>query len=391
MSKKKLFLTLLLLPLLFGCDNKKSSSSTEKNESSSVSTVETIQLETPIPEYSVGMVSWLPIENADRYEIVLNNDHYQTTETSFSIEEFGAYTFKIKAVALTLSMFTDSPWSAEISFEYKASDLPAMFLATSYLRLQMGETYTIVAKDIDENILDGLTFRGYDISSIVIDDNGVVTPEYPALNYVEVRKDRYKTATMYIEVVPTLSSNLGHEIEMMVGEAFDLDIQSLPALKESDLLTYESSDPEVCFVGDTGIISAVKVGIATIDVACSNGGTTTIVVNVIPLIPATITFTVTIPAALADSYAIYLVGSFNDWAPLDPNYLFVKTDNPLVYIGTFSTFNIRTVINYKYILKTPSSYCWEEYNHDVMANRPLRITEIEMQVYDTVTVWQPEV
>ena len=58
MSKKKLFLTLLLLPLLFGCDNKKSSSGTEKNESSSVSTVETIQLETPTPEYSVLVVGY---------------------------------------------------------------------------------------------------------------------------------------------------------------------------------------------------------------------------------------------------------------------------------------------------------------------------------------------
>lgn len=399
MKTKRIFLSIIfLITLLSSCKpaiTSEQSITSEVHSSTSEELIqsseqEKVRLVAPTIEYIKGILSWEPVTNANSYALVINDDEVMTVETEYKLEDFGDYEAKVKAISSEESLFLDSDWSNTINVTYEPSFENYLFLDTSYVVVPMNDSYEIIVKDFEEKVVDAI-FSGYNENIISVSEDGIVEPKAPGITKVTAAKRGYIDANLNIEVKAVLLSNLPASFELMVDDVMSLDVYGIPVITSDELLTFESSDPSIVYVGTTGIVSALREGTAIVSVSSTTNAELEFTINVVKAIPATLNVTVTIPDAIPEDYEVFLVGSFNNWTEMDENYKLNRTSDPLVFKGEFPDFKQRTRISYKFILKTTNSYCWEQYNGDNMANRTFLINAPNSIIVDTVTVWQPEV
>ncbi|MFA5235410.1 MAG: Ig-like domain-containing protein [Bacilli bacterium] len=386
---KALALVITVLSIV-GCGNSSSISDQSNSEYSSSEEIIT-RLATPILVYDeAGLLSWDAIAHAEKYELEIDSASLLVIDNEYEFEEYGTYSVRIRALANSETNFLSSYWSEILECEYTESIIGYILLNTSSISLKMDDVY-----QLDASLSTGLATNliySVSVSGLILIENGLISPMNVGVATITVSKHGYIPAYCYIEVLPAIYFEEGPSLFIDQGESRTLTLVRLPRLDDSDMITFSSSNPDTVYVGSNGTISGLAVGVATIEAHCSNGAEADIQITVNEVLPAVVSFTVTIPQVLGEGYEVYLVGSFNNWTVTDPSYKLTKSENNnLVYSATFTSFIAKTNISYKYILKTPTSYCWEAYNGDNLANRALAIAPGPTQVNDTVTIWQTPV
>lgn len=391
-TKKYVFLATLAI-FVASCSSSGLSSSvtSSSSEEPSSSSIVITRLVTPAPSYDgTGTVNWPQIENAEKYEVEVNDASQLVNTNNYSFTSFGTYVVRVRAIADSESNFLSSFWSTPLNCEFVESIVGYIILNTSSVTIKMNEVFQLTPS-LSSGTVQGVEYAVNKTGVITI-NNGLITPVGLGNAIVTATKVGYTAAHCYVEVNPALYFELGASLQIDEGDSLELNLVSLPSLTSGETLSFSSSHPQIAFVGATGIISGLSVGQATITATCSNGASATIEVTVNEVLPAILTFNVTIPVALESGYEVYLVGSFNNWTVTDPLYKLTKSSSDdRVYTATFDTFIAKTSISYKYILKTPTSYCWEAYNGDNLANRGLTIVSGVTTITDQVTVWQAPV
>lgn len=115
------------------------------NNSATPSNTTTIQLKTPVVSYSKGIISWNEIENADKYELSLDNEIIITYNNTYTIQvgtTHEAHEVKVKSVSEKPN-FLNSVFSQSIHFETYQLESP------KYQIVSISENRTTISINID--------------------------------------------------------------------------------------------------------------------------------------------------------------------------------------------------------------------------------------------------
>lgn len=81
------------------------------------------KLDTPtISKQNDNSVKWTSIDNAIGYDLDIDGRIVTLSKTSYEVEEYGVYKFKVRAKADENSLFLTSDWSAEFELDYKEKE-----------------------------------------------------------------------------------------------------------------------------------------------------------------------------------------------------------------------------------------------------------------------------
>lgn len=374
--KKIIIITLIMISMLTisGC----------KKEEVSVK-----YLDTPIVELETeNSITWQSIAQATEYELNINDILYVTENSSFQLNDFGTYSIKIRSISSDPLAIKNSPWSEVFSLSFDPPEsLGVIVLNTTYIELSIGDTFDLEADTYPASTKD----FSYEIedTSIVTEENGSLAAEGIGKTVVKISKELYKDAYIQVVVFPNIQNEKGNQITVEEGDLYNLDLIMTPVLSSEDIVTYESSDESIAFVGPTGVIKALEPGMVTIMINSSNGGSLTIDLVVKKLEPPVVTLEVILPEEAMEGYEVYISGSFNGWMIKDESYKLTQDENNVLrYTITLYSFEAKKEIQYKYILGSSENYAWENYMDIPMANRTLFVNGGENLVDDTIASWQ---
>ena len=102
------------------------------NNSIQSSAITNIQLATPeIIDYQNNVIYWMPVNNADKYYVKVNNAEYISYNTCYtiSLQTEGSFTCSVKAVADN-GIYQESKWSETRKFDYVKGQNSNTFLQT---------------------------------------------------------------------------------------------------------------------------------------------------------------------------------------------------------------------------------------------------------------------
>ncbi len=140
------------------------------------------------------------------------------------------------------------------------------------------ETASSVSQQLNVNVFPKLAnnpdveFWSEDETVAVVDKNGVVTSKGFGSTYIYVRSKENITKQSYVKVMVT--SEVVHSVKvdnaiskMYVGENFNLNVSFAPQEAKNASFVFSSSDPEVVYVTQNGVLQALKTGSAKITVS----------------------------------------------------------------------------------------------------------------------------
>ena len=146
------------------------------------------------------------------------------------------------------------------------------------LELAEGEFATLVATVLPENANEkSVTWSSSDEAVAKVDQTGKVTAVKKGTATITVTTtDGGKTASCTVTVIAKVASvSLDkNEMELTEGESATLTATVLPENANDKSVTWSSSDEAVATVDQTGKVTAVKKGTATITVTTNDGGKT---------------------------------------------------------------------------------------------------------------------
>lgn len=333
-------------------------------------------------------VVWDAVPHATEYELEINGTIYVLTGTNYVFSGFGTYNLRIRAIAASNSGYKNSLWSEILVFEFLDYDYKGVvILDSTQLEIKFGEIINLNARTLPESNVE-FTYHSSNMNVAVVQD-GMLEAKGLGTTTITVSATEYYEAYMEVTVYPSITESSGDTVTIEVGDLYQLNLVIQPLLNGEDIISYESLDGTVAFIGVTGVINALKVGETDLLVKTSNGGEQIIHVVVTPVLPATVTFVVTLPNPLADGFEMYLVGSFNSWKVKDVIYKMTPVEgDPFKYTMTVTTFTSKTEVQYKYIMGSSTHYAWESYQNSPTANRTIYVPGGTSSVNDTVEVWQ---
>lgn len=139
-------------------------------------------------------------------------------------------------------------------------------------------TSSSVSQQLNVNVFPKLAnnsdveFWSEDETVAVVDKNGVVTSKGFGSTYIYVRSKENITKQSYVKV--TVTSEVVHSVnvdnavsKMFVGENFNLNVSYSPTEAKNASFAFSSSDPEVVYVTQNGVLQALKPGNVTITVS----------------------------------------------------------------------------------------------------------------------------
>jgi len=153
-------------------------------------------------------------------------------------------------------------------------------LSRESLTLKVNETETLVATLLPENATDkSVTWTTSDEAIATIDANGVVTGKKAGKAVITAASVSNPDVTASCEVTvlqPVLEVKLDttHVAFNEIGITYQLTATVLPEDAYDKSVTWASSDEAVCTVSESGLITSVGAGIATITVTTVDGGKT---------------------------------------------------------------------------------------------------------------------
>ena len=164
--------------------------------------------------------------------------------------------------------------------------ISSVSLNKTKLDLNIGTTETLQATIHPDNATDNrkLTWKSTNPSIATVDQNGKVTPIKEGSCEIMVTTSNGKTATCQVNVTLHINSvtlNINKK-ELDVKDTVQLQATIDPSnTTDSKQLTWETSNPTIAKVDNTGKVTAVSEGDATITVTTSNGKQATCQITVI--------------------------------------------------------------------------------------------------------------
>lgn len=348
-----------------------------------------VKLNTPeINQVELDEITWEEITGASFYELEVNGRLFEIESNTFIFNEEGDYDVRIRAISNDLSKYINSSWSERATYTYLLTDYTGVIiLPTTYLELNYSDTYEILETLIPEK--DFEIFVTSSNSEVIEVNDKILEARGIGESIITVSTRQYQQAKMLVKVFPKILVGFTGDINVEVGDLHSLEITVLPALEKDEYLTFTSSNPNTVFIGNTGIINALKAGSSIITITSLNGGKHSFNVTTSIPEPAVVTFSVTLPEALPEGFDMYITGSFNEWGVKDQNYkMKVDPNNPLRHLITITTFDAKTELQYKYIMGSATEYNWENYQNSPMANRSLYVGSGLQTLNDTIQGFQ---
>ena len=160
-------------------------------------------------------------------------------------------------------------------------------------KLILGETVQLTAK-VGDAVLEGVTWSSAKPEFATVSDTGLVTSVAKGSAQIKAVKEGYKDGAITITVdyeSITVSVAAGGKTDLLVGETVQLSA-------DKQGVTWASSDSAIATVSDAGLVTAVKIGTATITASGANLNDGSQVINVVRPAP-----TATLHMEDADHYS----------------------------------------------------------------------------------------
>ena len=140
------------------------------------------------------------------------------------------------------------------------------------LRLPVGGIETLTYKVSPSYAIYSVSWKS-DAPDVVSVSNGRLEAKTPGEANITVTTDNGKTSTCKVTVPqePIEVSINPDELELLMGRTKTLTCSFVPADAATSSLTWKSSNPEVASINQSGVVSALRPGEATLTVATHNG------------------------------------------------------------------------------------------------------------------------
>lgn len=140
------------------------------------------------------------------------------------------------------------------------------------LRLPVGGIETLTYKVSPSYAIYSVSWES-DAPDVVSVSNGRLEAKTPGEANITVTTDNGKVSTCRVTVPqePTEVSINPDELELLMGRTKTLTCSFVPADAATSSLTWKSSNPEVASINQSGVVSALRPGEATLTVATHNG------------------------------------------------------------------------------------------------------------------------
>lgn len=233
-------------------------------------------------ELSATATSGLPVE-------------YTSSDTSLATIENGIVTFLSPGtVTLSARQAGNEKYlpaqSIDISVDIKPVSVKELYLDHSEWNCKVGDSFILTATVLPENATDkSLSWTSSDPDVATVDENGNVT----AVNVGEciVTVTAADGSDVSVSCTVTVSPRLVESIELdyykwngFPGEYLAISATISPDNVTDKTVIWNSSDPEVAAVDETGLVIAVRPGSALITATTSNGLSATCEVTVLPIL-----------------------------------------------------------------------------------------------------------
>ena len=151
-------------------------------------------------------------------------------------------------------------------------NLTDIVLGTQAQSLGTGESFTLEAAVSSNDLAEPFEYSSSDSSVAFVDKNGVITAMSPGETVITVSARGYTPSECTISVLsaPTLITLDAQKAKICIGET-----RTVSVVNESgeycSKYTFTSSDPEIISIDDSGKVTALASGTATVSVTAYNG------------------------------------------------------------------------------------------------------------------------
>ena len=204
-----------------------------------------------------------------------------------------AYVRALKTGTATITASTEDSGIATILITVDLPEPDSVSIDQSGpLALSPGETFPLSATIFPSEAVSLLNWYSYDTNVVTVDGSGLVTAVGPGSTRISVSTENYKTDGIYVNVgeYADLSPTQAGPTEIQlnktkatlgVKEKLSLKATLLPSGNAASL-SFHSSNTGVATVSSKGVVTAKKVGSATITAVAGNGVTASAQITVKP-------------------------------------------------------------------------------------------------------------
>lgn len=160
-------------------------------------------------------------------------------------------------------------------------------VSTPALSMGVGESRVVNAIVTPANANNkGVSYTSYDPEIATVDVNGLITARKEGRAELEIKTTdgSNKTAKVVVNVKPILATSIStgaRDIGLQAGDKSQINVTFNPVNTTNRGLSFVSSDTSVVTVSETGLITGVKNGSATITVTTKDGSNKAATINVV--------------------------------------------------------------------------------------------------------------
>ena len=220
------------------------------------------------------------VENKDNAVIIYEIED----ETIISIVNNEITGLKEGTTKVTASVKDSNADSVELNITVEPLPVPKSITTNRSLELSIGSTHQIEYNVLPEGVSQAVTFTSSDSSVLTVSETGLITcldlgDAFITIKSVENQKVRQRVDVAVVR--PKIEGiTCVDELEIGYNESKRLECSIYPEYANQDM-GFESLNPEIAIIDDTGLITSLKPGTATIRITALNDETKTHDVKVI--------------------------------------------------------------------------------------------------------------
>lgn len=174
-------------------------------------------------------------------------------------------------------------WAVEIGATFVNKEIKAteVELNATEVTINNGSTTTLIMSVTPADFTDEVVWKSSDTSVATISDTGVVTAKNVGVTTIRVSVGNKNASCQVTVVQPVTSISLNKtSLSLDGGSTYQLTASVYPSNANNKEITWSSSDETIATVSDSGLVTALKKGSATITVAAQDGSGVTKTCNV---------------------------------------------------------------------------------------------------------------
>ena len=145
-------------------------------------------------------------------------------------------------------------------------------LSQTELRLNKGASATLIMTVEPSNFTDQVSWKSSDTNVVTVSDIGVVTAKGVGTATIKLVVGSVSASCKITVVQPVTSISINRtSLTMEALDTFQLTASVNPSNAEDKTITWETSDPAIATVDETGLVTALAKGTATITVKAMDG------------------------------------------------------------------------------------------------------------------------